>query len=191
MTRLVILLLCAGLVVAGCGSKKKEASREPIPSLLTPARTPDEWALRVVNRFLRPLNQDLVVLNNFNSPQIRSYIVTQNEQALRTINARLGDLKTCKLKLDIIGLPPAGQPALQRVNTKLRDACRSYQDVAERLLKATDLLSSGDAAKIAAGEQARVSAAPASRAAATALTAAIKTAQSLAPFRRAGLKPSV
>jgi hypothetical protein len=189
--RVVILVLCIGLVAAGCGSKKKSASQQPVPSLLTPARTPDEWALRVVNRFLRPLNQDLTVLNNYNSPQVRAYIVTQNAQALRTINARLGDLKTCKLKLDIIGRPPAGQPELQRVDTKLRDACRSYQDVAGRLLKATDLLSSGDPAKIASGQKARISATPASRDAATALTAAIKIAQSLAPFRRAGLKPSV
>jgi hypothetical protein len=190
MMRVAVALLCLVLLVAGCGSKKDEKPVN-VPSLLAPARTPDEWAQRVVNRLLRPLSQDLPVITNFASAQVRAYIVTGNEQALQTIHARLGDLQKCTQKLDIIGKPPGGQEALRRVDERLRTACASYEDVADKLLKATDLLASGKADKVVEGEKLQASAGKPSRAAAEALSAGIKTAQSLAPFRRAGLQPSV
>ena len=51
-----------------------------------------EWAVRIVNRLLRPLTQDLQVVNGFSSSQIRLYITTQNQTTLTTIRARMGDL---------------------------------------------------------------------------------------------------
>jgi hypothetical protein len=63
--------------------------------------------------------------------------------------------------------------------------------VARNLLEATDLLSAGRADATGRGEQAaRAARAPSARAAKE-LMAGIKIAQSLPPFRRAGLRPSV
>jgi len=190
MMRVVLMLLSLTLLLAGCGSKKDEGDVK-VPGLLPPAGTSDEWAQRVVNRLLRPLNQDLIVITNFPSAQVRAYIVTQNEQALQTIHARLGDLRKCTQKLDVIGKPPEGNPALQRVDDRLRTACASYEDVADKLLKATDLLGSGKDAQVIEGEKLQASAGKPSRTAAQSLSAGIKIAQTLAPFRRAGLQPSV
>jgi hypothetical protein len=178
--RLLLTLLFVALLAAGCGSSKEDAA----PT----ARTPDEWAQRIVNRFLRPLNQDLVVVTNFSSPQVRVYIATRNEQTLNAISTRLGDLKRCTNKLDSIGPPPSGQAAMARVYDRFRRACTAYERVADKLLDATDLLTKGRAQR---AESLLRSASPDSRDAAQSFAAGVKIAQSLAPFRRAGLRPSV
>jgi hypothetical protein len=190
MMRSVLALFCLALLVAGCGSNKSDDDKVTVPGLLAPAKSSDEWAQRVVNRLLRPLSQDLVVLNNFNSPQVRVYIVTQNQQALATIHNRLGDLQKCTQKLDIIGKPPGDDAKLHQVNQDLRAACAAYVQVATKLLKATDLFTTGKNDKVVEAEKLQASASAPSRTAAEHLNAAIKTAQSLAPFRRAGLQPS-
>jgi hypothetical protein len=191
MMRSVLALFCLALVVAGCGSNSNSDANVTVPHLLAPAKTPDEWAQRVVNRLLRPLNQDLVVLSSFNSPQVRVYIVTQNEQALATIHNRLSDLQKCTQKLDIIGKPPGSDAKLEHIDQELRAACAAYEQVATKLTKATDLFTTGKSDKVIEAEKLQASASTPSRIAAQHLGAAIKTAQSMAPFRRAGLKPSV
>jgi hypothetical protein len=185
-----IALACLGLLLAGCGSSKKAASPPPSPTLPN-ARTPDQWARRIVDLFLRPLNRDLVVLNSYDNPQVRVYIISRNAQTLRIIHQRLGDLRGCTGKLATIGPPPSGEAALARVDRHFKTACKSYEDVAGKLLEATDSLASGDADKTTHGQRLVASARPASRRAADELLAGIKVAQSLPPFRRAGLKPSV
>ena len=191
MMRSVLALFCLALVVAGCGSSSNNDAQVTVPGLLAPAKTPDEWAQRVVNRLLRPLNQDLVVVSSFNNPQVRVYIVTQNEQALATIHNRLNDLQKCTQKLDIIGKPPGSDAKLEHVDQELRAACAAYEQVATKLSKATELFTTGKSDKVVEGEKLQASASAPSRIAAQHLGAAIKTAQSLAPFRRAGLQPSV
>src|SRR5439155_20453323 len=65
MKRALVLICCFALVVVGCGSKKKTAT-VPIGPVLPAATTSQEWADRIVNIFLRPLNKDLNVVTNFN-----------------------------------------------------------------------------------------------------------------------------
>ena len=184
-----VVLASLAALLAGCGSSKK-AAPPPTPPLPN-ARTPDQWARRIVDLFLRPLNRDLVVLNNYDNPQIRLYIASRNAETLRLIHQRLGDLQDCTGKLATIGPPPSGQVALAQVDRHFKTACKSYEDVAGKLLEATDSLASGDADNATRGVRLVANARPASRRAASELVAGIKVAQSLPPFRRAGLKPSV
>ena|SRR5438105_8125357 len=183
------VLLCVGALLTGCGSSKKAATTPP--HVLPAATTSGEWAVRIVNRLLRPLTQDLQVVNGFSSSQIRLYITTQNQTTLTTIRARMGDLKRCSTKLDEIGPPPAGQRTLREISDTLGKACASYEEVAGKLLEATELLSSGRTEGVAKGDAVLRKAAPASQRGAQQLVTAIRLAQQLPEFRRAGLKPSV
>jgi hypothetical protein len=190
MMKRVLVLLCLGAVLAGCGSSK-HASTNTTPKVLPAATTPDEWARRVVARVLRPLNNDLRVVNGFASPQIRSYIVTQNATTISTIRSSMGDLQRCTTKLDVVGPPPAGEAQLRNVNASLRKACAAYAEVAAGLLRATDLLSSGRQDGVAAGDKELRKVTKPSQAAAADLVDAVRVAQNIPAFRRAGLKPSV
>jgi hypothetical protein len=186
-----LLLVCLCLLIAGCGSSKKASSPPPPPAVLPKAQTPDQWARRIVDLFLRPLNRDLVVLNSYDNPQIRLYIISKNPQTLQIIHSRLGDLRRCTGKLVRIGPPPSGDNVLARVDQRFRSACTSYEQVAVKLLEATDLLGSGKPDAAARAGHLVGSARPASRRAAADFVAGIKIAQTLPSFRRAGLKPSV
>jgi hypothetical protein len=192
MRRIVpIALLAAGLVLSGCGSSKAK-EQQPAPNVLPRAATTDVWARRVVDLLLRPLNKDLVVVQNFDNPQVRVYIASRNATTLRVIRRRLGDLSKCTAKVTTIGPPPAGAAgAFAGVHRHLQAACKAYEEVATRLLDATDLLASGteDGARDGADKVATVRD-PSARAAKE-LSAGVKIAQGLAPFRRAGLRPSV
>jgi hypothetical protein len=189
----LLALLCAvAVVAAGCGSSKKHAATLPLPTNVLPqAKTPDEWATRIVNRFLRPLNKDLSVLNGFNSPDIRLFIASQNPTTLKIIDQRLQDLKQCSAKLVAIGPPPAGNKQLARINADFTSACAKYVQVAETLMKATDFLSSGRTDVMSKGEELARSMRPTSGLAANKLVAGVRIAQKLPEFQRAGLKPSV
>jgi hypothetical protein len=188
---LLLLLLCAAVVAGGCGSSNKQSKPPPPTNVLPSAKTPDEWAARIVNRFLRPLNKDLQVLNGLNSPEIRLYIASQNPTTIRILNQRLRDLQQCSAKLVAIGPPPVGRSALTRVNAHLTRACTDYVHVAQTLLKAVEFLTSGRTDVIRRGEElARSAHAPSGRAA-NQLIAGIRIAQNLPEFRRAGLKPSI
>jgi hypothetical protein len=187
----LLLLLCAALAVAGCSSSKKQSTPPPPTNVLPQAKTADEWAKRIVDRFLRPLNKDLQVLNGLNSPQIRLYIASANPTTLRIVNQRLRDLQRCSAKLVAIGPPPAGKTALTRIDSDFTKACTDYVHVAQTLLRAMEFLTSGRSDVIQKGVEIARSARPASGRAANQLIAAIRIAQTLPEFRRAGLKTSI
>ena len=190
MKRAVVLLLCTAFALAGCGSKKQTSS-VPIGPVLPAAQTPQEWADRVVNIFLRPLNADLNVLTSFNNPQIQLYIASQNPTTLRIIKNRMNDLLRCSNKLVEIGPPPGSDSKLKSIDAKFHAACDDYEVVADTLQKATPLLASGRSDVMAEGEKRVRTVKPASGRAADNFAAAVKIAQILPEFRRAGLKPSI
>jgi hypothetical protein len=187
----LIVFLAATLLVAGCGSKKSASPTTTASNAPQPAQTSDQWAQRVVDWFLRPLSADLPVIQNFTNSQVLVYIQTGNQQTIETINARMNDLKRCGNHLVRVGPPPGDDQALKRIDERLRSACTAYTDVANTLLEATRLLSSGKSDQIAKGQDALKGIGAKTRRAATELTAGIKLAQARGDFRRAGLKPSV
>jgi hypothetical protein len=187
---LALLLLLTALALTACGSSKK-AAQTTVPHVLPAATTPDEWAKRVVDMLLRPLNRDLQIVNGFNSPQVMIYIADQNPTTLRIIRNRLNDLSQCSNKLVTIGPPPATRRQLARINSQLQKACTTYIQLAGQLQKATLQLSSGRSDVIALGRKTLLSARPTNNTAADQFAAAIKAAQVLPEFRRAGLQPSV
>jgi len=190
--RVLIVLLLAATLAAGCGSKSKSASTTTTVSNLPPAaQTSDQWASRVVDWFLRPLNPDLAVVGNFANSQVRFYIETQNQQALNTIYARMSDLQRCDEHLARVGPPPGDDQQLKAIDSHFRQACTAYAKVGATLTQATRLLSSGKQDQVAKGEQALNGIGATTRKAAVELTAGVKLAQQRGEFRRAGLKPSV
>ena len=192
MRRIALVFLLAGLLMlaAGCGSKKHNTVSSAPPSILPLAKTPDEWASRIVELVLRPLNKDLQVVNGFNTPQVILYIANRNQTTLNIIKRRLNDLALCSKKLIAIGPPPPGRPQLDPVNRELTSACSSYVQIAQTLKKATFFISSGRQDVIAEGRQLLVKMKPDSHAAATHFSAFLRAAQKLPEFRRAGLQPS-
>ncbi len=190
--RVLIALLLAATLVAGCGSKSKSASTTTTVSNLPPAaQTSDQWASRVVDWFLRPLNPDLAVVGNFDNSQVRLYIETQNQQTLNTIYARMSDLQRCDDHLARVGPPPGDDQQLKAIDSHFRQACAAYAQVGATLTRATRLLSSGKQDQVAKGEQALNGIGATTRKAAVELTGGVKLAQQRGEFRRAGLKPSV
>jgi hypothetical protein len=190
-TSLVLLLLAAALVMTACGSSHKSAETTTLPQVLPTATTPDEWAKRVVDVLLRPLNRDLQIVNGFNDPNVLVYIANQNPTTLRILKNRLADLSKCSTKLVTIGPPPQSRKPLRRVNTQFQKACASYVRLAARLQKATLFISSGRTDVIARGRKVLRDARPLNNTAADQFATAIKLAQVLPEFRRAGLQPSV
>lgn len=189
--RFVALFFCLALLVAGCGSDDK--SSEPPPTILPNAATPDEWAGRVVNRLMRPMNKNLMVLSELNNPQIKIYIESQNPTTLRIINNRMNDLAKCSDRLLAIGPPPAEAndiKQLRQIDASLHTACEHYVKVAGTVLEAVEMLSSGREDVVAEGDKKMASAGPDSEAAAKAYQQAIQVAQELDEFKLRGLKPS-
>jgi hypothetical protein len=186
----LVLSLTVSLMffVAACGSDK-EASKPP-PKLLPNVNTSDEWALRIVDRFLRPLNKDLQVLNGLNSPDIRVFIASGNQQTIGIVNRHMKDLSGCTEKLVVIGPPTTDDAQFQRVDRLFHEACRKYEDVAASVLEAVPLLSSGRQDVLARGGRILRETLPVSRAAALKFQTAINIAQTRVEFRNAGLQPS-
>ena len=190
MKRAFLVLLCAVVLLTGCGSKKQTATI-PIGPVLPAATTRQEWADRIVNIFLRPLNKDLAVVSSFNNPQIRLYIASQNPTTLRIIKNRMNDLMRCSNKLVQIGPPPGNDPKLKSIDEKFHNACDDYVVVAKALQDATPLLASGRTDVMAEGEKRIRAVKDESGRAGNNFVAAVKVAQNLPEFQRAGLKPSV
>jgi hypothetical protein len=190
MKRPFLVILCAVVLLTGCGSKKQTATI-PIGPVLPAATTRQEWADRIVNIFLRPLNKDLAVVSSFNNPQIRLYIASQNPTTLRIIKNRMNDLKRCSNKLVQIGPPPGDNAKLKTIDDKFHKACDDYEVVADTLQRATPFLASGRTDVMAEGEKKIRDVKDESGRAANNFTAAVKIAQNMPVFQRAGLKPSV
>jgi hypothetical protein len=189
--RFVALLLSLAVLGAGCGSK--DESSPPPPTILPNAETPDEWAGRIVNRLMRPMNRDLQVLSTLNNPQVKIFILQQNPETLDVIDKRMTDLGKCSDRLITIGPPPSSASdirQLKRVDAALHRACPHYVKVSELVLEAVELMSSGRDDVVAEGEQKLADAGPDSAAAAKAYEEAIRVAQNLDEFKLHGLKPS-
>jgi hypothetical protein len=189
--RLVALLFCLALLGAGCGSEDKSSA--PPPTILPNAQNPDEWAGRIVNRLMRPMNRDLQVLSTLNSPQIKIYIEQQNPTTVNILKNRMTDLGKCSDRLLTIGPPPpdAGDiKQLKRVDAALHRACPHYVNVSMLVLEAVEFMSSGREDVVKRGEQKLEDAGPDSQAAAKAYEEAIRVAQELDEFKLHGLKPS-
>jgi len=189
--KFIALLFCLALLAAGCGSNDKSSA--PPPTILPNAATPDEWAGRIVNRLMRPMNKNLQVLGTLNNPQIKIYIEQENPATLRILKNRMTDLGKCSDRLLTIGPPPADAnniKQLRQVDAALHRACPHYVKVSETVLKAVEMLSSGREDVVAEGDKKLASAAPDSQAAALAYQQAIQVAQELDEFKLHGLKPS-
>jgi len=189
--RFVALLFCLALLTAGCGSDDKSSA--PPPTILPNAATPDEWAGRIVNKLMRPMNKNLQVLGTLNNPQIKIYIEQENPTTLRILNNRMTDLGKCSDRLLTIGPPPAEAAdikQLRQVDAALHRACPHYVNVSKTVLEAVEMLSSGREDVVAEGDKKLASAAPDSQAAALAYQQAIQVAQKLDEFKLHGLKPS-
>lgn len=194
MTKLFasMAVLAAALAVTGCGSKSKSASPGTTVANAPPAaQSPDQWAKRVVDWFLRPLNPDLLVVGNFSNAQVGFYIQTGNQQTIDTINARMTDLQRCGNHLARVGPPPGDDQTLKEIDRHFHTSCTAYVKVGATLLRATKLLSSGNKDQVAKGQDALRGLGSSTRVGAVELTAGIKLAERRPEFRRAGLKPSV
>jgi hypothetical protein len=190
MKRALLLILCVAFLLTGCGSSKKQTATIPIGPVLPAAQTKQEWADRIVNIFLRPLNTDLNVVSSFNNPQIRLFIASQNPTTLGIIKRRMNDLMRCSNKLVQIGPPPGNDPKLKTINENFHKACDDYEVVAKALRDATPLLASGRSDVMTVGVNKIRAVKPASERAGNNFEAAVRIAQTLPEFRRAGLKPS-
>ena len=185
----MLFLVLVAALLAACGSSKK--SSQSTPTVILPqAQTGDQWALRIVNRLMRPLNKDLQVVNGLNNPNVLLFIINRNRATLAIVNRRLGDLAQCSNKLVSIGPPPPRSKPLKRTNAKFHAACRYYVDLAQKLQKVALFLSSGRSDVIAEGRKLLRDARPTANAAARTYCAAITLAQRQPEFRRAGLRPS-
>ncbi len=184
----LVILVPLALLAAGCGSKKATPTIQVLPN----AKTPEEWAGRIVNRLMRPLNRDLEVLTALNNPQTKFFILQGNKDTLDVLNRRMTDLGKCSDRLTKIGPPPqtaADTAQLNRVDAALRRACLHYVKVADGVLDAVELMSSGRADVIERGEGKLREAGPEAGTAATAYDEAVRIAQKLDEFRLQGLKP--
>jgi hypothetical protein len=185
----MVLAALALLAAAGCGSKKQAAPTTTL-QLLPDARTSDEWAQRIVRRFLAPLNMDLQVLNGLNNPQIRIFIGSGNQTTLNVIDRRMTDLTHCTDKLVTIGPPTSDDEQFQRVDRLFHSSCKNYEDVAETVLDAVPKLASGRTDVIQVGTEELRKSIPVSQAAAKDFQKAIAIAQTRPEFRNAGLQSS-
>lgn len=143
------LLLALALLVSGCGSSTKSAATTAVP----PAKTQREWITRLVDRYLRPMNRNLTVVNALGTPQGKLLIQTRNETSIRTVNKRMTDLGHCSDRLARVGPPPETDAPLDRVYDNFSRSCPFYERIADAVLKAVPLIASGDAAKAAQGER--------------------------------------
>jgi hypothetical protein len=184
-----MLLAAVALLAAGCGSKKQATTTKSIP-ILPDVKTSDEWAQRIVNRFLSPLNKDLAVLNGLNNPNIRIYIASGNPTTIKVVNRRMTDLTHCTDKLVTIGPPTSDDDQFKQVDRLFHSACKNYEQVAATVLEVVPKLSSGRNDVIADGVKQLRDSTPVSQSAATDFQKAIKIAQKRPEFRNAGLQSS-
>lgn len=191
----VLLLILLSVSATACGKSSKQTASTTSttngPTILPPSKNANDWALRVVEILMRPMNQDFNVVNGFRDPNVIVYIANQNPATLRIIKRRLNDLSQCTQRMVAIGPPPKSTAPLRQVYSQLKTACVTYVDLAHRLQKATLFMSSGRNDVFQAGRKLLREAAPTNNRAAAQYAKAIKTAQAIPAFRRAGLQPSL
>jgi hypothetical protein len=189
--KLFLILVCVAALLSGCGSGKSSENAVKPLALMPRAESEPEWAIRVVNRFLRPLNNDLRVVNGLHDPTVVVYITNQNKTTLSVVDKGLADLEQCRNKLLVIGPPPPQSGPFERVYKEFKAACTGYVPIAKTLRKAVLFWSSGRADVIPRGYPTLRSTAHVANVAGDHYAAGIRIAQGLPEFRRAGLKPSV
>jgi hypothetical protein len=190
MGRFSLLLCVLVALLAGCGSSSKQSSSPPPPTILPPADSEQQWASRVVDLFLRPLNKDLQVVNGLRDPNVVIYLSSGNKTTTKVVNNALDDLQQCQNKLRAIGPPPPQSGRFQKVNNHFKAACANYVPTAKTLKKAVFYWSSGRSDVISQGFKIFRSTIKDANAAGNQYVAGIRIAQDLPEFRRAGLKPS-
>lgn len=189
---LFLVLLCLSATACGKSSKQTASTTATTKQIiLPPSKNPTDWALRVVEILMRPMNQDFNVVNGFSNPNVIVYIANQNPATLRIVKRRLNDLARCTQRMVAMGPPPKSKFALPKVYSQLKAACVTYVDLAQRLQKATLFMSSGRNDVFQQGRKLLREAAPINNKAAVQYAAAIKTAQAIPAFRKAGLQPSL
>jgi len=189
MKRFSILLCAAVAMLAGCGSGSKQSSSPPV-TILAPADSEQEWAFRVVDLVLRPLNKDLQVVNGLRDPNTVIYLSSGNKSTKNIVDKALDDLAQCQNKLRSIGPPPPQSGPFERVNARFNAACAKYVPTAKTLKKAVFYWSSGRSDVVAQGFTVFRSTIKEANAAGAQYLAGVRIAQNLPEFRRAGLKPS-
>jgi hypothetical protein len=189
MKRFSLLFFALVVLVAGCGSSSKQ-SAPPAVTILAPADSEQQWAYRIVDLFLRPLNSDLQVLNALRDPNVVIYLGSGNKTTLNTVNKALDDLGQCQTKLRTIGAPPPQSGPFEKVNRDFQAACAGYVPSAATLKKAVVYWSSGRSDVVPRGFTLLRSTAKTVNRAGAQYLAGIRIAQRLPEFRRAGLKPS-
>jgi hypothetical protein len=184
--RLLLVLVCV-LAVAGCsGSKHTTASTTSgVPARV--AATPQIYANRIVNLFLRPMSHDLGVLNELNTPDIKLYIAEGDKETLSVLGKTLTRLKNCARNLDLAGVPPPGHPNLDRIDGRLRVACSDYEKIAIVLEKGVADAAALDPAQKRKGQNEMAKALQPSKQAAIVFGEALELMRNVPQFRRAGL----
>lgn len=184
MLRFCALLVSVAALATGCGSG--DDGPEPMP----PAATAEDWAGRVVNRIIRPMNRDIEVLGTLDDPQTLIYIQTE-EKTLEVLDRRLNDMAQCNAKLDAIGDPPPTEerPTLDRVESLFRAACDRYEKVADKVIPAVKLLASGREEEFIRGNRQLREAGPDAAAGADAYDKAVLFARAVPEFQAKGLQP--
>jgi hypothetical protein len=189
MRRFSLLLCVLVALLAGCGSSSKQAAPPP-PTILPPADSEQQWAARVVDLFLRPMNKDLQVVNGLRDPNVVIYLSSGNKTTTTVVNKALEDLGQCQNKLRSIGPPPPRSGRFEKVNAHFKAACADYVPTAKTLKRAVFYWSSGRSDVISQGFGIFRSTTKRANAAGAQYIAGVRIAQDLPEFRRAGLKPS-
>jgi hypothetical protein len=191
MRRSFALVVAVALLCVGCGGSDEEESAPP-PTVPPRALSVEEWAGRIVNQLMRPTNRDIQTLTTLNRPETKIYIQQGNQDTIDVLNERMNDLAKCSDRLLLIGPPPAGETRIRqltRLDGALHTACAHYTKVAETVLLAVKLLSSGREDVIIRGEQELRSVAADAAAATTAYDRAFQIALKIPEFRIHGVRP--
>ncbi len=187
----VLPLLAIPLVLAACGGHKRADSTTTATTTGVPARvaaTPQVYATRIVNLFLRPLSHDLGIINQLNSPDIKLYIAEGDKETLSVLDKTLTRLANCTRTLDLAGVPPPGHAALDRIDGRLRIACGDYERIAGLLKTGVADAAATDPAQKSKGQKEMAQALAPSKQAAIVFGQALELMKNRPEFRKAGLQ---
>ena len=138
------VVLAIAAPASGCaGGDDEPEARQPLPPAAV-ARTREEWATRL-HGFLRAHNEDVRVLNTLQDERVRVFLLTGEEETIKTLNRAFERLSRCSSRLRRVGRPPPAERALARAFAELERACRHYDRLGELLLEALPLYTSDEA----------------------------------------------